>query len=460
MTMQYTGEIKMKKIDMARDAAVRIIHRVLREGGYSNIAIKQELDKGSLTKLDKALVTEIVNGTLRNLTRIDWIKAQFVKTKKIDPWIEDIIRCGIYQLLFLEKIPDSAVCNESTELARKHGHEGTVKFVNGVLRNISRNKDKLEYPNKDKDAVKYLSVFYSHPEWMVDKWVKDFGREFTEELLKANNETPPFTIRCNRLKTNRQQLMEMLMNENIECEAGKINPEAIYIKGTSAIEDKDSFKQGYFQVQDESSMLVAHVMEPEAGDRILDMCSAPGGKTTHIAELMSNQGEIVARDIHRHKLQLVEESCRRLGITIVRTELYNAMELDDASLERFDKVLLDAPCSGLGVMRRKPDLRWKKEPDDFGELAKLQQAMLKLAARYVKPGGILVYSTCTINRSENIDVVKAFLRDSGDFQLESIEGKIPDILVSKSTSQGYLELFPNTHGTDGFFIARMRKRRV
>jgi len=448
----------MKKIDLARDAAVRIVYKVLREGAYSNIAIKQELDKGSLARLDKALVTEIVNGTLRNLTRIDWIKSRFVKKNKIEPWIEDIIRCGIYQLLFLDRVPDSAVCNESAELARKHSHEGTVRFVNGVLRNISRNKEKLEYPEKEKDAVKYLSVFYSHPEWMVEKWVKDFGRDFTEELLRANNETPPFTIRLNRLKTNREQLLELLSVENIECEKGSYNPEAIYIRGTAAIEDKESFKKGLYQVQDESSMLVAHVMAPKAGDRILDMCSAPGGKTTHIAELMDNQGEIVARDIHAHKLKLVDESCRRLGISIVKTELFNAMELDKVSLEKFDKVLLDAPCSGLGVMRRKPDLRWKKEPDNFRELAKLQRDMLELAARYVKAGGVLIYSTCTINRTENIDVVMDFLAVNSNFHLESIIGEIPDNLVGESASKGYLELFPNTHGTDGFFIARMEKR--
>ncbi len=309
----------MKSIDLARDAAVTIIYKVLREGAYSNIAIKQELDKSGLLKLDKALITEIVNGTLRNLTRIDWIKSQFVKKDKIEPWIEDILRCGIYQLLFLDRVPDSAVCNESAELARKHGHEGTVKFVNGVLRNISRNKEKLEYPDKERESVKYLSVFYSHPEWMVKKWVKDYGRDFAEELLKSNNETPPFTIRCNRLKINKQELLTMLSEENIDCSEGRYNSEAIYIRGTSAIEGKASFKEGYYQVQDESSMLVAHIMDPKAGDRILDMCSAPGGKTTHIAELMGNQGEIVARDVHQHKLKLVEENCSRLGIGIVRT---------------------------------------------------------------------------------------------------------------------------------------------
>lgn len=448
----------MKKIDQARDAAVRIVYRVLREGAYSNIAVKQELDAGRLGRLDKALITEIVNGTLRNLTRIDWVKSQFVKKNKIEPWIEDIIRCGIYQLLFLDRVPDSAVCNESAELARAHGHEGAVKFVNGVLRNISRSKEKLEYPDKDKDTIRYLSVFYSHPEWMVKKWMKDYGRQFTEELLCANNEIPPFTIRCNRLKISKQELMTILAEENIECEGGSYNPEAIYIRGTSSIEDKDSFQKGYYQVQDESSMLVAHIIDPKPGEVILDMCSAPGGKTTHIAELMGNQGEIVARDVHKHKLKLVLDSCSRLGVSIVRTELYNATLLDEGSLEKFDKVLLDAPCSGLGVIRRKPDLRWKKEPDNFRELAKLQREMLELASKYVKPGGVLVYSTCTINKTENIEVVKDFLSKNQQFHLESLIDQIPEGLVCESAQEGYLELFPNTHRTDGFFIAKIRKR--
>jgi 16S rRNA (cytosine967-C5)-methyltransferase len=293
---------------------------------------------------------------------------------------------------------------------------------------------------------------------MIKKWVKDFGVDFTEELLKANNETPPFTIRCNRLKISKQELLRILSEEKIDCQEGGYNPEAIHIRGTSAIEGKDSFKKGYYQVQDESSMLVAHIIEPIAGERILDVCSAPGGKTTHIAELMGNQGEIVARDIHPHKLKLVEESCSRLGVDIVRTELYDAMLLDEESIEKFDKVLLDAPCSGLGVLRRKPDLRWKKEQDNFNELAKLQREMLEMGSKYVKPGGILIYSTCTINKTENIEVIKAFLSGSQEFQLESIIGQIPEKLVCESAYKGYLELFPNTHGTDGFFIAKLRKR--
>lgn len=447
-----------KNIDPARDAAVRAVYRVLREGAYSNIALKRELDGSGMKRPDKALVTEIANGTLRNLTRIDWVKSLFIRKNKIDPWVEDIIRCGIYQILFLDRVPDSAVCNESAELARKHGNEGAVRFVNGVLRNVSRNKENIEYPDKERTAVKYLSVFYSHPEWMVEKWVEDYGIKFTEELLRANNDTPPFTIRCNRLKTSRQELMDILASEGIDCLEGSYNPEAIYIRGTSSIEEKESFRKGFFQIQDESSMLVAHVMEPKPGERILDMCSAPGGKATHIAELMGNEGEIVARDIHLHKLKLIEENCGRLGINIVRTELYDATQPDADSFERFDRVLLDAPCSGLGVIRRKPDLRWKKEPDNFGELAELQGRMLDTASGYVKAGGTLIYSTCTINKIENIMVVRSFLERNRQFRMESLNSRIPESMACKSAEEGYLELFPNTCGTDGFFIARLEKR--
>ena len=448
----------MKNIDRVRDAAIRVIYRVLREGAYSNIALKQVLDESGFGRLDKAFVTEIVNGTLRNLMRIDWIRSQFVKKNKIEPWVEDIIRCGIYQIVFLDRVPDSAVCNESAELARKHGHEGAVKFVNGVLRNISRNKEKLNYPDEDRDPAGYLSVFYSHPKWMTEKLIKDYGKEFARELLKANNEIPPFTIRCNMLKISKKELMAILSEEGIEYREGSYNPEAIQISGTSSIEDKDSFKKGYYQVQDESSMLVAHIADPKPGEMILDMCSAPGGKTAHMAELMGNTGEIVARDIYKHKLKLVQENCGRLGVSIVRTELYDALNMDTGSIEKCDRVLLDAPCSGLGVIRRKPDLRWKKEPEDFRELIKLQKKMLNLASKYVKPGGKLIYSTCTINKEESIEIVRDFLSKNRQFELKSLKGLIPESLVCRNSHEGYLELFPNIHGTDGFFIAGIEKR--
>lgn len=450
----------MEKIENAREAALLIIQKVLRENAYSNIALKKGLEKSSLSRVDKALVTEIVNGTLKNLIKIDWIVAQFIKISqnKLDKYIQDIIRTGIYQIIFLDKIPDSAVCNESVKLARKYSNEGAVKFTNGVLRNISRSKANIKYPDKEKEPVRYLSVFYSHPQWIVEKWLEDYGYAFTEQLLSANNEIPHFTIRTNRLKTDRENLIKLLEQEAITCSEGVYNQEAIYIKGTSSIDEKQSFKDGLYQIQDESSMLIGHVLDPKPGELIIDICSAPGGKTTHVAELMNNKGTIIARDIYKHKLDLISQSCSRLGIDIVKTQLFNAKDLDEALVKKADRVMVDAPCSGFGVLRRKPDLRWKKNPDNFDELSKLQLHILKTASEYVKPQGVLVYSTCTINKSENINVVYKFLEHNEDFYLEALTGFLPEKLNSQTKSKGYVEIFPHIHGIDGFFIARLRRR--
>lgn len=450
----------MDKATSARETAILIIQKVLRENAYSNIALKKSLEKSNLSRVDKALVTEIVNGTLKNLIKIDWIASQFIKIKqnKLDKHIQDIIRTGIYQIMYLDRIPDSAVCNEGANLARKFGNEGAVKFTNGVLRNISRSKESIKYPDKEKEPIKYLSIYYSHPEWIIEKWMADYGFDFTEQLLAANNEVPNFTIRANRLKTDREGLKKILEQEEIECLEGKYNKEALYIKGTSSIEEKQSFKDGLYQVQDESSMLIGRILDPKPGELIVDVCSAPGGKTTHAAELMGNKGIIIARDIHKHKLDLIQQTCDRLGIDIVKTQLFNAKDLDETLVDKADRVLLDAPCSGLGVMRRKPDLRWKKSPENFEELAKLQLQILNTASKYVKPQGVLIYSTCTINRSENIEVLEGFLKDNDEFYLEDLTGLVAENLESDTKSKGYIEIFPHIHGIDGFFIARLKRR--
>ncbi len=450
----------MEKNINARETALLIIQKVLRENAYSNIALKKGLEQSDLSRVDKALVTEIVNGTLKNLIKIDWIASQFIKISqnKLDKHVQDIIRTGIYQIIYLDRIPDSAVCNEGVNLARKYSNEGAVKFTNGVLRNISRSKTNIKYPDKVKEPTKYLSVCYSHPEWIVDKWLKDYSYEFTEQLLSANNEVPHFTIRTNRLKTDRENLKKLLEQEAIECSEGVYNQEALYIKGTSAIDDKQSFKDGLYQIQDESSMLIGHVLDPKPGELIIDVCSAPGGKTTHAAELMNNKGTIIARDIHKHKLDLISQSCSRLSIDIVKTQLFNAKDLDETLVNKADRVMVDAPCSGFGVMRRKPDLRWKKSPDNFEELSKLQLNILETASKYVKSQGVLVYSTCTINRSENIDVVSKFLDSNNDFYIEDLTEFLPENLETETKALGYVELFPNIHGIDGFFIARLRRR--
>ena len=450
----------MKKEAWARDEALTILTKILREGAYSNIALKQGLDKSSLSRVDKALVTEIVNGTLKNLIKIDWIISQFTANNKskISPLAEDIIRCGVYQIFYLDRVPDSAVCNECAELARKHSHEGVVKFVNGVLRNIARNKDGVKLPERSDMPERYLSIMYSHPEWMVKKWAGDYGLSFTEDLLKANNTAPLVSVRANSLKTTREKLKEMLIKEGIECEDGTYYSEALYLKGTSSIDALEAYKQGLFQVQDESSMLAAKILDPKPGELIIDVCSAPGGKATHMAELMKNEGKILARDVHDHKLRLISQSCKRLGITIVEPQLYNAKSLDGALVQKADRVMVDAPCSGLGVIRRKPDMRWKKEPDDFRELMRIQTSIMETSSRYVKKGGVLIYSTCTLNKNENLGVVESFLNKTSGFYLEDISKLLPEHLEVKTAPQGYLELYPNIHGTDGFFIARLKRR--
>ena len=444
----------------ARETAIIILDKVLREKAYSNIALKQGLEYSNLSRVDKALVTEIVNGTLKNLIKLDYILGQFVKMNisKLDKNVDNILRTGIYQIMYLDRIPDSAVCNEGSNLARKYSNEGAVKFVNGVLRNVSRNKENIQFPDKAKEPLQYLSVVYSHPLWIVEKWLGEFGFEFTEQLLNANNKVPNFTIRVNRLKTDKESLMKILEQEGIEYGEGLYNKEALYIKGTSAIENKSSFRQGLYQIQDESSILVGHVLDPKPGDFIIDICSAPGGKVTHAAELMDNKGKIIARDIYKHKLDLIQQSCKRLGISIVETEIFDAKELDRKFIGKADKVLLDAPCSGLGALRRKPDMKLKKTPDNFEELTKLQQQILSKAAEYVKPQGVLVYSTCTINKSENLKIVEVFLKSREDFYMEDLSEFLPENLESNSKTKGYVEIFPNIHGIDGFFIARLRRK--
>lgn len=443
----------------AREEAYLILNNIIKKGAYSNIEIRKRLNNSNLEKLDKALVTEIVNGTLRNLIYIDWIIKKFskIKEEKIDLSIRNILRSGIYQIMFLDRVPDSAVCNESVELAKKYSGIGSSKFVNGLLRSVVRNKEEIGYPDK-RDLAQFFSIKYSHPKWLVEIWLKDYGTEFAEELMKGNNQVPPLTIRLNRLRTTKEEMLQHLNAAGITYNEGIYNEEAINIRGTSAIENLEIFREGYFSVQDESSMLVSKVMNPKPGWTIIDVCSAPGGKAAHMAELMNNHGMIIARDIHKHKLDLINKNSHRLGIKIIETQLFDAQDVDESHIGKADGVLVDAPCSGLGLLRRKTDLRWKKKPGDLDELPKLQYRILENASKYLKNGGVLVYSTCTLNKKENLEIVYNFLANNRDFCLDNIKGLIPENLYAPRAADGFLELFPNIHKTDGFFIARIIKR--
>jgi len=449
-----------RKIDAARETALKILYDINEKGAYSNISINKYFNIHELKEIDKAFITELVYGTVKWKLTIDWIIEQFsnVKLSKISPWIINILRMGVYQLLFVDRVPATAACNESVKLAKRYGHAASSGYVNAVLRSIARNKEKIEYPDKNRDVLRFLSIKYSHPEWMVKRWVDLFGTDFTEELLYSNNEIPELTIRVNTLKATRNELAENLKMSGYDVENGRYIEQALIIKNPQSISEMESFKKGYFQVQDESSMLVAQILDPKPGELVIDVCSAPGGKATHLAELMKNKGCVIARDIHEHKIKLINDAVNRLGLNIVKTELFDAAIPDERYREKADRVLVDAPCTGLGIIRRKPDIKWERTEADIREITGLQKKILHAASTYVKPGGTLVYSTCTINPEENEDVVMDFVQSNSSFRLVDITQYLPQSLQRPDAVNGYIQLFPNTDKVDGFFIARVVRK--
>ena len=447
-------------IDKARETALKILYDIDQNNAYSNLSINKYLESGTLKEIDRAFVTDLVYGTVKWLLQIDYIIDKFssVRLKKLSPWILNVLRLGVYQLLYTDKIPVSAACNTSVDLAKRYGHQASSRFVNAVLRNISKNKDNLPYPERS-DISEYLSIVYSYPKWIVEKWVSLFGIDFTEALLASNNEVPGFSIRVNTLKTGRNELIELLHKEGITAGHGKYLDEAAVLENPSSVTRIEAFRKGLFQVQDESSMLASRILDPQKGELVIDICSAPGGKATHMAQLMDNTGSIIARDIHRHKLKLIEDSAARLGIDIIKTEIFDACELDESLIGKADRVLVDAPCSGFGIIRKKPDIKYSKSQSEIDEIINLQRKILDTASRYVKPRGYLVYSTCTIIPEENIDNILDFLDNNKQFRLTGFKELMPEGLAMSSSQEGYIQLYPNINQTDGFFISKMIRER-
>lgn len=445
-----------KKTD-AREVALKIINEVENNGAYANIALAQEINRrtaqGQLSDQDRRFITELVYGTVKAGATLDWMLGIYLNRSltKVAPVIRNILRLGIYQLFFLEKVPASAACNQSVELAKKYGHAGTIKFVNGVLRNAARSPEKVVYPDRDSEPVKYLALKYFHPEWLVERWVDRLGVAGCEALCQTNNTIPPLSLRTNSVKINRDRLLQRLADEGVVCQASDWTPEGIVCQEHPGLGTLTSLQEGLLQVQDESSMLVAHILGPKPGEFIIDACGAPGGKTTHIAALMNNTGKILSTDIYEHKLAIIRENAARLTLTNIETKALDAVNLGSMFPLKADRVLVDAPCSGLGVLRRKPDSRWRKSPEILRDLPKLQAAILASAAQCVKPGGVLVYSTCTTEPEENQDIVRDFLRVHPDFILEDTGQYLP---VEKRPDK-MLQFWPHTDGIDGFFIARI-----
>ncbi len=442
-----------------REISFSILDEIYNNDGYSNIVINSYL-KDETDKRKENLVRQIVYGVLENNIYIDYVisKASNIKMKKIHPNILIILRMGIYQLLFMDNVPSRAAINENVNLVKKHGHRGSVGFVNGVLRNIDRNREKFMVID-EKNHVTRISIQYSHPKWMVKRWIDEHGVEFTEKLCEKNNETPKMNIRVNNLKTSKNKLKLSLRDKGFIVEEGKYGVDSLIIDNPSKINELDEFKKGDFIIQDESSSLVGQIMDPKPGSTIIDLCSAPGGKSTHLAEKMNNTGKVIAKDIHEHKIKLIDENASRLGIDIIEAKISDALKIDDSLIDKGDYVLVDAPCSGLGLIRRKPEIKINKKEKDIENLSKLQIKILNNAKNYVKIGGILLYSTCTIERQENIDLIQRFLKENPNFKLVNIKDKIKETDNLDTLEKGYLQLYPHIHNTDGFFISKMVKEK-
>jgi len=444
----------------AREIIVDILQKIELEDTYSNIALKQTLDqyKGLIIK-DKGLITEIVNGTIKYTRKLDYIIDQFsnIPVAKMKPVIRHTLRMSVYQIFFLDKVPNSAVCNEAVDVVKKRNMGRLSGFVNGVLRNIIRKSDTIKYPNQAKDSVKYLGIMYSFPDWIITLWLENYSYDFVEALCKSMNQPPSLSIRTNGMLISKEDLIKELEKEKITAKDGNLASKALILQGATSIARLNSFEKGYFTVQDESSMLVSHVLNPKPGEKVLDACGAPGGKTMHIAELMEGKGKVISADIYPHKLTLIEQTANRMQHKIVETVLQDATKEKVDYIEKFDRVLIDAPCSGLGIIRKKADIRWNKELSDIKALTNLQKDIIKTSSKYVKPNGIMVYSTCTISALENEQMVKWILENL-DFELEDLNEYIPTCLHSETTKKGYIQIFPDTANTDGFFISRFRKR--
>lgn len=426
-----------------RELVLGILLSVTRDGEYSHIAMKNVLEKYQyLEKNRRAFITRVSEGTLERMTELDYIIDQFSKVpvRKMKPVIRNILRMSVYQLKYMDSIPSSAACNEAVKLAERKGFRNLKGFVNGVLRNISRNLDKISYPNPKENPLAYLSIRYSMPEWIVKDWLKTYGTEMTEEMLQSFLTEPELSVRTNENRISPKELQKRLTEEGVTVRQNERLPYAFYLSGFDYLQALPSFTEGLFYVQDESSMQVAELAAPKNGDYVIDVCAAPGGKSIHIAEKMNGTGHVDARDLTPYKVGLMEENIERCGTTNMTASCMDARISDEASIEKADIVIADLPCSGLGVIQKKKDIKYKMTPEKQENLVALQQEILSVVHRYVKPGGTLLYSTCTINRKENEDNVAGFLKEHTEFSLESME-----------------QILPKQGRNDGFFLAKLKK---
>lgn len=443
-----------------RDAALEILLKIKKNQAYSNLLLDDTIKKENIASIDVPLLTEIVYGTIQYQKRIDFYLEAYSKKPlaKLDDWVHILWRLTVYQLVFLDRVPDHAAINEAVEISKKRGHKGISGMTNGILRSF------LRHPLPDfssiEDEEERLAVETSHPEWLLNRWRVQYGAERTSSMAFANLTHPTHAVRVNTTRTTKGEVIESLQDEGLEVTESPYVEECLYVKKGSLANTK-AFENGWISIQDEGSMLVTLALDPQKEEKILDACAAPGGKSMHIAERMENKGEVVSVDIHSHKVKLIHDQMKRLDLSIVHGEVEDARKLHEKhDKESFDRILVDAPCSGLGVIQRKPDIKWSKKEEDILHLSEIQQSIVEAVWPLLKKGGRLIYSTCTVDHEENDDLINAFVENHEEAVFdEQLLSRIPGIIANeKKENPGYFQLFPGEFQTDGFFISAILKR--
>ncbi len=424
----------------SREIILKAIYNIEGNGEFFNLALSDALSKAD--SIDKGFITEVIYGIVKNKLTLDYIIAQFssVKLKKMSPFVKNLLRMGIYQMYYMDKIPHSAACNESVKLSQKYANRSRG-FINGVLRNVSRNIDNIAFPKSENEA-EHLSVKYSFPLWLTKRLLKEYPFEVCEDFMRESNLSHNVNVRVNPLMTTPDELIKVLNDEGVNAEVSPLSSNCLSILGKININELSSYKKGYFSLQNISSYKAVEILAPQKGERVMDICAAPGGKSCAIAEMMGDSGEVFSYDVYEHKAKLIKNSAERLNIHIINATVHDGREIIPEFIEKADRVLLDAPCSGIGVIHKKPDIKWTREESDISELSKIQRELIEVSCRYVKPGGVLLYSTCTILKEENGDVTAEFLSNHPEFTKVYEE----QILTGKN-------------GESGFYICKMEKKR-
>jgi 16S rRNA (cytosine967-C5)-methyltransferase len=450
--MPQYEEHKIKDLyEGVRGLAVKILNRIERTDSYLDKLLDHQMRSTELSGPDKALLYEIVHGVIRWMGRLDWILNGFYKGQfsKAIPNLKNGLRVALYQILFLDRVPDYAVVNEAVEFVKRLQGQKPADLTNAILRNIVKNKNGIRYPNPQEDLIGYLSAYYSHPSWMVRRYLNRFGSESTEKLLLANNDKPFLTLKINAVKTNLEEFKSLLDSVKLRYISGKYLPEFFRLQNLTNITAWEYFGKGYFNIQDESTGLACKLLDVKPGMRVLDLFAAPGGKTAYLASLMNDEGEIVAVDRYEARLNILNSNMERLGFKSVRTFAADALEFKD---EPYERVLADVPCSGTGTLSKKPDIKWKKDLLDIKRMADMQIKYIEKSALHVKVNGVLVYSTCSIEPEENYEIVKKFLEKNNNFKLIDASTTLPDELIDE---HGCIQTYPHIHQMDGSFAAKL-----